>query len=132
MIVMRKLLLVAASMFHSRYWTTDGRRRTTDKEYSLSVLCRPFSVVCSSVSELFAQDALVETVAGIEQHVHVDAVIHADLDGADRTHLVVVGDGGNGALFGFEHLDGDLGAVRQQRAAPAARPERADRGQRQQ
>ena len=47
-------------------------------------------------------------------------------------HLVVVGDGGDRALVGFQHLDRDLGVVRQQRAAPAPRPERADRRQRQQ
>src|ERR1700729_3037744 len=80
-----------------------------------------------SNAELFAQDALVEAVAGIEQHVHGNAVIHADLDGAHRAHLVVVGDGGDRALVGFEHLDGDLGAVGQQRAAPAPRSEWADR-----
>src|ERR1700688_5172748 len=117
MIVMRKLLPVAASMIDSCYRTTDDRRRIANIPHPSSVVCPP-----SSVSELLAQNALVEAVARIEQHVHGDAVIHADLDGADRAHLVVVGDGGDRALFGFEHLDGDLGAVRQQRAAPAPRP----------
>src|SRR5580693_6531276 len=100
MIVMRIPLRVAVPMVDSCCRTTEYRRRTTDKGYSSSVLCRPSSVVCSSVTELFAQDALVEAVAGIEQHVHVDAVIHADLDGAHRSHLVMVGDGGDRALFG--------------------------------
>ena len=45
--------------------------------------------------------------------MHDGGVIQADLDGTDRTHLVVIGDRGNGALAGFEHLDGDLGTVRQ-------------------
>src|ERR1700731_4924360 len=121
MIVIRKWLLVAAPMVGPFNRMTDDRRRTTDKGYFSSVLCRPSSVVCSSVSELFAQDTLVEAVAGIEQHVHIDAVIHADLDGAHRAHLVGVGNGGDRALVGFEHLDGNFGAVRQQRAAPASR-----------
>ena len=59
------------------------------------------------------------------------AVVHADLDRADRAHLVVVGDGGDRPLVGFEHLDGHARAVGQQRAAPAPRPERADRRERQ-
>src|ERR1700731_1623449 len=111
MIVIRKWLLVAAPMIGPFNRMTDDRRRTADKGYFSSVLCRPSSVVCSSVSELLAQNALVEAVAGIEQHGHIDAVIHADLDGPHRAHLVVVGDGGDRALVGFEHLDGDLRAV---------------------
>ena len=59
------------------------------------------------------------------------AVIHADFDGAYGAHLVVVGDGGDRALFRFEHLDRDARAIGQQRAAPAPRPERADRRERQ-
>src|SRR5690348_9061400 len=45
------------------------------------------------VAELFAEDALVETVARIEQHLHRHGMIHADVDVADRAHLGVIGDG---------------------------------------
>src|SRR3989440_12962461 len=37
-------------------------------------------------AELLAQDTFVEAVARIEQHAERDAVIHADLDLAHRTH----------------------------------------------
>src|SRR5580700_11918770 len=83
------------------------------------------------VSELLAQDPLVEAMAGIEQHVHRDAVVETNVDGADRPYLVVVGDRGNRTFFRFQNLDRDVGAVRQQRAAPAPRPERANWRQRQ-
>ena len=63
--------------------------------------------------ELLAQDAFVQGVAGVEQHVHGDAAFQPRLHRAHETHLVVIGDGGDRALFGFEHLDGDLGAVGQ-------------------
>ena len=84
-----------------------------------------------SVAELLGEDSLVEAVVGIEQHVHVDRMIHADLDGADGAHLVMVGDGSNRALVGFEHLDRDPRGVGKQRAVPAPRPERTDRRERQ-
>ena len=80
------------------------------------------------IPELLAQDAFVEAVTGIEQHVHGGRVIHADLDRADGSHLVVIGDGGDRPLVAFEHVDPHAGAVGQERAAPAPRPERADRG----
>src|SRR6185437_1030410 len=81
-------------------------------------------------AELFAQDAFVEIMTGVEQHVERYRMIHADIDAAHRTHLVVVGDGRHRALFGLHHLDGDDRLVRQQRATPAPRPERADRRER--
>src|SRR5579862_1133101 len=86
----------------------------------------------ASVTELLAQDALVEAVTGIEQHVHGDAVVHADFDRADGAHLVVVCNGGNRAFFGLEHINGDARAIGQQSAAPAPRPEWTDGGEREQ
>src|SRR6266566_3635124 len=77
-----------------------------------------------SIAELLAQNALVEAVPRIEQHLHGDAVIHLDVDRADRAHLVVVGDRGDRTLLRLEHVDAHARAVGQQRAAPAPRPER--------
>ena len=57
--------------------------------------------------ELLADDALVEAVAWVEQHVHRGGVIHANIDRAHRTYLVVIGDGGYRALSRIEHLDGN-------------------------
>jgi len=48
-----------------------------------------------SVAELFAQDALFQAVAGIEQHPHRDGLVGEHLDAADIARLVVVGDGGS-------------------------------------
>ena len=41
------------------------------------------------VPELLAQDALVEAVARIEQQVHLDRVVHVDVDRADGAHFVM-------------------------------------------
>src|SRR5262245_11680120 len=80
----------------------------------------------ASVTELLAQDTLVEAMTGIEQHLHRDRMVHADVDLAHRAHLGVVGDGGHWSTLGIEHLDSDPGTVGQQRAAPPTRSERAD------
>jgi hypothetical protein len=82
----------------------------------------------ASVSELFAQDPFVEAVMRIEQEMHIDVVIHADLDGTHRAHLIMIGNGGDRTFGGFEHFDGYLRAIRQQRATPSPWPERTDRG----
>src|SRR5476651_295223 len=42
-------------------------------------------------SKLLAQDPFVEVVAGVEQHVERDAVVHAHVHAAHRAHLVMVG-----------------------------------------
>jgi len=72
--------------------------------------------------ELLAHDALVEAVAGIEQHAHADAVIHLDVDSEHVAHLVMVGDGGDRALGRFQHLDphARAGPARARRASAAA------------
>ena len=54
-----------------------------------------------------------------------------DLDLRDFAHLELVGDGGNRAVLRFQDAEADRRIVGQDRARPAARPERADRGQRQ-
>src|SRR5215213_9805515 len=68
----------------------------------------------------------------VEQHRDGDRVVHADLDLAHVTDLVMIGDRGGRALVGLEHLDLDSRGIRQQRAAPAARAKWAHRGQREQ
>ena len=113
--------------------TTDVRRRTADKDYSDPSLCRPSTVVCRSVAELLAQDALVEAVAGIEQHVHR----RCDGPCGSRRRAPSAPRRGRrrrrpGACSASSTSMVTLGAVGQQRAAPAPRPERADRRQRQQ
>src|SRR5205814_5118997 len=81
--------------------------------------------------ELLAQDAFLEAVTGIEQHPHRDRLVGQHLDALDVAHVVMVGGGRNRALFALEHLDDNESGVREQGAAPAARAEGADRGQRQ-
>ena len=85
-----------------------------------------------SKSELLAQNAFVEAVAGIEQQIDRNVMVHLDIDAAHRTHLIGIGDRGHRPFVGILRLDGDLGLVGQQRAAPAPRPERADRREREQ
>src|SRR5262249_14246269 len=80
-----------------------------------------------SVSELFAQDAFIEVVSRIEQHVHAGLEVHGDVDAVHMANFVVIGDGGHRTLARFQHFDRNPRLVRQQRAAPAPRPEWADR-----
>src|SRR4051794_1999457 len=80
-----------------------------------------------SVAELLAHNALVEAVARVEQHAHADSVIHPDVDGGDLAHFIMIGNGGDRPFLRLQHLDADMRAVRQERAVPAPRPERADR-----
>ena len=82
--------------------------------------------------ELLAQDALVEAVAGVVQHDEVDAAVHRDVDALDAAELGVVGDRARRAQQRLDDVDLDLGVVGQERALPAPRAERRDRGQRQQ
>ena len=80
------------------------------------------AATAGSVPELLAQDPLIQAVAGVEQHMHGEVMVHADFDRADGAHLVVIGNGGDRALEGLPHLDRDVATVGQERAAPAARP----------
>jgi hypothetical protein len=65
----------------------------------------------ASVSELLAQNAVFEAMAGIEQHVHFDRMVHADLNRGDRAHFGMIGDGGDRPFVRFEHFDGHVGAI---------------------
>ena len=58
---------------------------------------------CALVAELLAQDALVQAVAGVEQHLHRDRVVHANFHIADRADFGVVGDGRDRPPLGIEH-----------------------------
>src|ERR1700761_6167641 len=66
-----------------------------------------------SVAELLAQDTLFQAVAGIEQHSHRDGLVREDLDAADVAGFVMVGHRGDWALLALEHLDDDIGCVRE-------------------
>src|SRR5450759_4031658 len=68
----------------------------------------PCSVRTRLKSKLLAQNTFVEIMAGIEQYIERDALVHADIDAAHRAHLVVIGDRGHWPLVGVLHLDGDL------------------------
>ena len=72
------------------------------------------------VAELLAEDPFFETVTGIEQHPHRDRLVRNHRDAAHVTGLVVIGDGGHGALVAFQNFDDDERSIRQQGPAPAA------------
>ena len=57
------------------------------------------------VAELFAQDAFVEAVPGIEKHPHRNGLVGQDFDAADVAGFVVIGHRRHRALVAFEHLD---------------------------
>src|SRR6478609_7572313 len=95
---------------------------------------RSFSVIAVlpiSVSELLAQDAFVEAVAGIVQQHQVDAAIHRHPHARHVTKLRVIGHRAHGTFLGFQNLDFDARIIRQKRAAPMPRTKRRDRRQRQ-
>src|SRR6478672_12341791 len=82
------------------------------------------------VPKLLAQNALVQVMPGIKQHVHRHIAVHADIDATHATNFVVIGDGGNRALAGFEHFDRHPRLIGQQCTAPTARTEWTDRCER--
>src|SRR5262249_46232905 len=106
-------------------------RRTRTEPLELSAAARR-RAHARSVTELLAQYPLVEAVTRIEQHLHGDAVVHVNVDRTDRANLVMVGDGGDRTFLRLEHLNTHARAVGQERAAPAPRPKRTDRGERHQ
>src|SRR6185437_14887789 len=79
--------------------------------------------------KLLLEHALVEIVFGVEEQREGDVAVLADLDGDDVADLGEIGAGADRPLVGLDDLEGDLGAVRQQGAAPAARAEGGDRRQ---
>ncbi len=111
--------------------------KVQSRHFSPSLLCSVFFSISPLggrghlVPELLRQDALVQTVAGVEHQEQVDIRCLHDVDARHRARFVVVGDGIHRPLVGLQHLEGDARLVRQQRPAPAPRPERADRRQRQ-
>src|SRR5688572_11040751 len=53
--------------------------------------------------KLLGDDAFVEGVAAVEQEGEAVVVRDGDADLGDLAQLLLVGDGGNGALVGLEH-----------------------------
>ena len=66
-------------------------------------------MVPASIPELLGQDALVQAVAGIEHHEQVHLVGLFHLHARHRAGLVVVGDRADGAFFGLQNFEHDLG-----------------------
>src|SRR3984893_18476987 len=87
-------------------------------------------LICGSGGELFFQNALLEIELAVEQQGHGDVPVLADFDDDDIARFGKVGDGTDRAFIGFERLDLDLRLVRQERTAPPAWAERANRGHR--
>src|SRR6202012_6243463 len=61
----------------------------------------------SLIAELFAQNALFQAVAGVEQHPHRDGLVAEHLDAADVARFVVVGHRRYRAFIAIEHFDDD-------------------------
>src|SRR5271163_2183519 len=81
------------------------------------------------IAELFAEDPLVERVARIMQQDERRRLVHRDLDFDHAADFEVVGGGGDRALVGFHHLDGDALRISEQRTAPTAGAERRERSE---
>src|SRR6516162_4360387 len=91
---------------------------------SMSFFAKPVPTFAGHalISELLAHDPLLQTMPWIEQHLHADAVVHGNVDGGNRTHLVVVGNRGDRTFFRLQYLHANLRAVRQKGAVPASGP----------
>ena len=61
--------------------------------------------------ELFVEHALGEAVAGVEEEFYRTFFVLGDVDGFYVAHFHMIGNGGHGALVGFQHGDGDLGIL---------------------
>ncbi len=68
------------------------------------------------MTELLAQDALFQAMAGIEQHAHRDGLVGKHLDAADVARFIVIGHRGDRTLVALEHFDDDIGTVGEQGA----------------
>src|SRR3981081_2585516 len=84
----------------------------------------------ASKAELLAQDALLQAVAWVEQHPHGDGLVREHFPLLYIADLVVIGHRRDRTLVALEYLDDHVCGVGEQGAAPAPRPERAERGQR--
>src|ERR1700751_6338954 len=82
-----------------------------------------------SGSELFLDHPLFEVELAVVEQRRLGVPVLVDLDGDDVACLGEVCDGADRSLVGLERVDADLRMVTQQRAAPAPRAERRDRGQ---
>src|SRR5579862_7079362 len=71
-----------------------------------------------SAEKLLFEHAFFQVELSVEQLGHRDIAVLPDLDRADVAHLGEIGDRADRPLVGFERVDPDLRAVRQQRAAP--------------
>src|SRR5690606_19428140 len=102
-----------------------GRRSTLERPVALGTASRGRRLR----HELLAQDPLLEVMLGVEQQVQRDVAILADLHLGDVADLGEVGGGGNRAALRLADDEAHLRRPRQDGAAPAPRPERADRRQ---
>src|SRR4051794_14255750 len=82
-----------------------------------------------SAQEMLLEDPLFEIGVAVEQRGHDDVAVFVDRDRDDIAHLGKISDGADRALGAFERVDAYACAMRQQRAAPAAGAEGANRGQ---
>src|SRR5215469_13501268 len=81
--------------------------------------------------ELLIENPLLQIVLRIEQQAHPLFARLANVDGAHVAHFEKIGGGADRPLARIEHAQADPRAMRQNRPAPSARTERADRRQRQ-
>lgn len=78
------------------------------------------------IPKLFRQHPLVEGSTLVEHHEQVDGLILFDFDAGDKAVFGVVGDGVDGAFVVLENLNADMGAIAQDRTAPAPWTERTN------
>jgi hypothetical protein len=76
-----------------------------------------------SDQKLLGENALFQTRATVEQQMKLAVARGGDRHTVDVAHFLLVGHGGDRALGRLQHAEGDLGALRQDRAFPAARAE---------
>ena len=78
-------------------------------------------------SKLLGEHTLFKTVVAVEHHEKLDGARLLDLDLYNVARFEMIGDGADRALLSFENRDRYVDLVRNERTAPAPRPERADR-----
>src|SRR4051812_28277406 len=93
-----------------------------------SVMAHAPGTLSGLIGELLCQDAFVQVMAGVIQHGHGDGAVLGHVHGGDIADFEIIGHGADRPLAAFQNLQPDLGAMRQQRAAPAAGGGRRDTG----
>src|SRR6185312_7739582 len=78
-------------------------------------------------SKLLRKHTLFKTVVAVEHHEKLDGARLLDLNLYNVARFEMIGDGADRALLSFENRDRYVDLVRNERTAPAPRPERADR-----